>query len=210
MYSREEWNKIYESHWSDAPWMSQICTKNHLKVLDRFFTDVSGKRLLDYGCGNGLIAYHYYERGAIVDMVDISDSLVEWLKTRYTEKDIRIFQAATPQDLFINDIKYNIIIANSLIHHIRPDLWTSFLKGFADLLEPGGLLLLSGWDKSDDIAQTYLAPYTQKKTWPISSINENEIVGQLFEVVEEVVEPLELKHFFVNNRIFRYFVFKKK
>jgi 2-polyprenyl-3-methyl-5-hydroxy-6-metoxy-1,4-benzoquinol methylase len=208
MYSREEWNKIYEIHWNDAPWMSQICANNHLKVLDRFLTDVKGKRLLDYGCGNGLIAYHYYEKGAIVDMADISDNLVNWLKKRYTEKSIRIFQAATPQDLFIN--KYDIIIANSIIHHIRPDLWTSFLKGFADLLEPGGLLLISGWDKSEEIGQTHWAPYAQKMTWPISSLKDRDIVNVKFEIVEEVVEPIELTSFFTQSKIFTYFVFKKK
>lgn len=208
MYSREEWNKIYEIHWSDAPWMSQICAKKHLKVLDRFLSDVKGKRFLDYGCGNGIIAYHYFERGAIVDMADISDNLVKWLKAQYTEKSIRIFQAATPQDLFIN--KYDIIIANSLMHHIIPDLWISFMKGFADLLEPGGLLLLSGWDKSDDIAQTHWAPYTQRTTWPISSIKNIGIVKHAFDLVEEVVEPLELTEYFTNNRMFKYFVFRKK
>ena len=57
MYSREEWDDIYKAHLYDAPWMSEICAEGHIEFLKQFLPNVKAKRLLDYGCGNGLIAY---------------------------------------------------------------------------------------------------------------------------------------------------------
>lgn len=210
MYSRQEWDDIYKIHMDDAPWMSKICAEGHIAVLDKFLPDVKGKRLLDYGCGNGLIAYHFFQEGAIVELADISDSLVEWLKKKYEREGIKVFQAATPQDIDDDNGLYDIIIANSLLHHVQPELWTNFLKGFANLLEPSGLLLLSGWDETDDIAKVRVAPYTKKTTWPITNIGKNIESTRHFEIIEELVHGVGLPGFFDKSKMFKYYVLKKK
>lgn len=210
MYSREEWDDIYKAHIDDAPWMSKICTEGHIAFLDQYLPDVQGKRLLDYGCGNGLIAYHYSQKGAIVELADISDSLVDWLKEKYSKEGFKIFQCATPQDIDDDDGLYDIIIANSLFHHVQPELWTSFLKGFANLLVPKGLLLLSGWDESDDFAKVRVALYTKKTTWPITNIGRNIESTRQFDIIDEKVHGVGLPGFFENNKMFKYYVLKKR
>jgi|GEM_PF-6320278 len=210
MYSREEWDDIYKIHMNDAPWMSEICAKGHIAYLDKYLPDVKGKKFLDYGCGNGLIAFHFFQRGALVDMADISDSLVVWLRKKYKKDGINIYQVATPQDIDEKNGNYDIIIANSLFHHIHPELWTNFLKGFANLLKRHGLLLISGWDESDEFAKMRIAPYTQKTTWPITNIRENIQRTHQFDIITEEVREIELLGFFKNNKIFKYYVLKKK
>lgn len=210
MYSREEWDDIYKAHIDDAPWMSKICAEGHIAFLDQYLPDVHGKRLLDYGCGNGLIAYHYSQKGAIVELADISDSLVDWLKEKYAKEGFKIFQCATPQDIDDDDKLYDIIIANSLFHHVQPELWTSFLKGFANLLVPKGLLLLSGWDESDDFAKVRVAQYTQKTTWPITNIGRNIESTRQFDIIDEKVHGVGLPGYFEKIKMFKYYVLKKK
>lgn len=210
MYSKEEWDDIYKKHMDDAPWMSEICAEGHIAFLEQYLPDVKGKRLLDYGCGNGLIAYHFYKKGAIVELADISDSLVDWLKDKYRKEGFKIFQCATPQDIDDNNRLYDIIIANSVFHHVQPELWTTFLKGFANILKPDGLLLLSGWDASDDIAKVRIAPYTKKTTWPITNIGLNiEHTGR-FNIIAEKVHAVGLPGYFEKSKMFKYYVLKKK
>lgn len=210
MYSREEWNDIYKIHMKDAPWMSKVCAEGHLAYLDRYLNDVNGKRLLDYGCGHGLIAYHYYQKGATVELADISDVLVNQLKKKYKKEGFKIHLVSTPQDIDEDKGQYDIIIANALFHHIQPELWTSFLKGFAQLLKTEGILLLSGWDDSEFIAKTHRAPFTQKPTWSISSIGKNIRCTHRFDIIAEEVHDLELDGYFINNKKFKYYVLKKK
>ena len=210
MYSKQEWDDIYKFHFYDAPWMSESCAKEHLVYLDRYLPEVREKKILDYGCGNGLIAYHFFKKGAIVDLVDISDNLVTWLKDRYTKVGINnIFRVSTPQDIDNDNNMYDIIIANSLFHHIQPELWTNFLKGFAELLKPDGLLVLSGWDETEAFAKNKEAPYTKKVTWPISKIDQNIKLSHRFSIVNEEVHPIRLPEFFKSDKIFKYYVLKK-
>jgi len=210
MYSREEWDDIYKNHLFDAPWMSEICAQGHIDFLKEFLPNVKGKKILDYGCGNGLIAYHFYKEGANIELADISDKLVEWLENKYKDEVIKVIQAATPQEIDNGGVPYDYIIANSLFHHVQPDLWTSFLIGFANLLKRGGLLLLSGWDESDDFAKVKVAKYTQKTTWPITTIGNNIKQTNLFEIISEQVHAVGLPGFFKKSKMFKYYVLKKK
>lgn len=210
MYSREEWDDIYKVHLYDAPWMSEICAKGHIDFLKQFLPDVKGKKLLDYGCGNGLIAYYFFQKGAVVELADISDNLVDWLKEKYGKDGIKVIQVATPQDIDDEEELYDIIIANSLFHHLQPELWTNFLKGFASLLKHDGLLLLSGWDESDEFAKAKVAKYTRKTTWPITNIGENIIRTHQFEIIAEQVHAVGLPGFFEKSKMFKYYVLKKK
>ena len=77
-------------------------------------------------------------------------------------------------------------------------------------MEPSGLLLLSGWDETDDIAKVRVAPYTKKTTWPITNIGKNIESTRHFEIIEELVHGVGLPGFFDKSKMFKYYVLKKK
>ena len=212
MYNRNIWNEIYAVHFKDAPWMSNECVEGHLTVMERFITDVRDKRFLDYGCGNGRIAYHFYHKGARIVLADSSDTLVEWLKKEYAEDGIEVLTAATPQDLPDAPAKrFDYIVASSLMHHIQPELWMSFMKGFTHLLKHNGILIISGWDESDDLIMSRrIAPFTKNTTWPINSLIQTIKRIRQLELVANELHDMALPSSFTSNRKFRYYVLKKK
>ena len=53
--------------------------------LDRLVGDVTGKELLDAGCGEGYLSRRYAEKGAIVTGVDISSRLIDFCKLHAME-----------------------------------------------------------------------------------------------------------------------------
>ena len=211
MYSKDFWNNIYKVHITDAPWMSEACANNQLEFMEQYLGDVKGKRFLDYGCGNGQVAYHFHKKGAKLVLADISDDLIEWLKQQYNNESITIIQAATPQDIPDDEGLYDIITANCLFHHIQPELWTSFLKGFAELMKPDALLIISGWDETDEIIEKEkIAAFTHYPAWPITSLRKNIDKTNKFDVLADYLKLMELPGYFNISRKFRYYTLKRR
>ncbi len=212
MYSKEFWNNVYKFHMKDAPWMSDSCVQNQIDFIEQNLHEIKGKRLLDYGCGDAQVSYYFYQKGAIIDLADISDNLISWLKTKYKEhNDIRIFQVATPQDLPDDNGLYDIIIANCIFHHIQPELWNSFLKGFSNILNKGGFLVISGWDESDDfLKKEQIATFTNNKAWPITALKENIDKMKRFDVIVDIIRLMDLPQYFNKSRRFRYYLLRRK
>lgn len=215
MYSKQFWDELYQAHLHDVPWMSDTHTERHLRIMEQCLPFVEGKTLLDYGCGNGKIAYHFYKMGAKVTLADISDTLVAWLKDEYRESNIEILQAATPFDIIrmhpVRKRCYDILIVGAVFHHVQPDLWNSFLIGFSELVKPSGTMVVSGWDGEDVLfSRTNKAPYTHEPTWPIDDLHGLIIENDLFEIVNEIRYQYTLPEFFNENRTFRYYILRRK
>lgn len=221
MYTRAFWDEIYRRHFRDAPWMSNSCVIGHIRNIEKFLSDYKGssfleegireKKLLDYGCGNGKLAYHFYSsRGLHVDLADISDELIKKLNKKYGKFDIGIYDVETPAELQKLGKSYDIIIATSLFHHIVPMLWTQFLTEFASILQPSGLLIISGWDETDEViaADNNTARFTGGRTWPLNPLIENIQQLDVFETIVNRVEDLPVSAF-PRPRKIRYYMLKK-
>lgn len=211
MYTREFWDAIYRQHFYDAPWMSNSCVRAHIANIEKYIPDVDGKAFLDYGCGNGKLAYHFFKKGAFVDLADISDELVKWLKKKYKKYDIGVFDVETPAELRKNGKYYDIIVATSFFHHIEPNLWKDFLLDFAIILSQGGLLVIGGWDESDEIIaeDNNTARFTGQKTWPINGMSSVIESIDEYDIEINILEDLSIDAF-PNPRKMRYFVIKKR
>lgn len=211
MYTREFWDAIYRKHFYDAPWMSNSCVNGHIANIEKYILDFKGKEFLDYGCGNGELAFHFYNKGAHVDLADISDELVNWLKKKYAKYDIGIYNVEKPSEIREEGKIYDIIVVTSLFHHIEPDLWEEFLIGFNEILRPGGLLVIGGWDKTDEVIaeDNNKARFTGQQTWPINDMSA--IIQRIneYRMIVNTIEDLPVEAF-PNPRKIRYFIIKKQ
>lgn len=94
--------------------------------------DLSGARILDAGCGTGMLTMEAAKRGADVLATDISPALVEEAELRFQQVSLKgnvEFKAGDMSDPSLGEFDY-IVAMDSLIHYPLPAIM-SLLEGFA-------------------------------------------------------------------------------
>jgi len=111
-----------------------------LKIIDKL--DLSGKRVLDIGCRDGLFSFAAEKKGAaeIVGIDnDLSKGAVEFLIPHLKSK-VQMHQ------LSVYDIrpekfgKFDMVCFPGVLYHLRYPIWA--LKQIRDVMKPGCILLL--------------------------------------------------------------------
>ena len=209
MYTKAFWDSVYIRHFYDAPWLLEDWTKVGISFARRYINCSFKGRILDYGCGNASVSKVFMKQGCHVDLAEISSKMVEWLNKEFSDYDCNIMEVSTPGEIY-NIYKYDFILAFGVFHHIDPEYWSEFIAAFHRLLYPGGILLINGWDATDNILSLYdmKAPMTREKTWYITNLIESVNLGK-FEVIENSIQEVAI-HPFKNNRTVRCYALMKK
>jgi 2-polyprenyl-6-hydroxyphenyl methylase/3-demethylubiquinone-9 3-methyltransferase len=105
--------------------------------------DVTGRRVLDVGCGGGLMTEEWARRGARTTGLDRAPALLDvarrhaassGLAIRYLDDDLETLAEREAET-------YNVVTAFEVVEHVSdPD---AFVRALARLLAPGGRLYLS-------------------------------------------------------------------
>ena len=103
---------------------------------------LTGLRLLDIGCGGGLIAEPLARLGASVTGLDPSPENIETARLHAEAQALPIdYVIGSSDELAAQERRFECVIALEVIEHV-PDV-AAFLQSCADLTEPGGLVVLS-------------------------------------------------------------------
>ncbi len=110
-------------------------------VVEKLLGDVSGKHLLDAGCGDGIYARKLASRGAIVTGIDGSSEMLSIAKGRSRNANVEYKFVDLTKKLPFPDSSYDVVLANMVLMDIpRVDLTIS---EFARILLDKGFLLFS-------------------------------------------------------------------
>lgn len=104
---------------------------------------VEGKKMLDVGCGGGILTESMAHRGANIEGIDMGEAplRVAQLHALETGLDITYTQASAEQFAEQHAEQYDVISCLEMLEHV-PDP-TSVIKACAAMLKPGGDLFLS-------------------------------------------------------------------
>lgn len=176
----------------------------------RLLPEVAGMRILDAGCGSGWYAEQLLARGARVDAIDASASMVEFARRRLAAN-----QSAARLTLQVADLGSTLPFEDSifggaispLVLHYMSD-WRPALREIRRVLEPGGWLQLSTHHPAADAARLETSDYFATEhvidRWEWVGRVEfyrrplTEIFDSLLEsgfVIEKVVEPVPTEEF---------------
>lgn len=101
-----------------------------------------GLRVLDIGCGGGLVAEPMSRLGADVTGIDASETTVGVAATHAAGQGLNIdYRQITAEDLAASGAQFDVVLALEIIEHVAQP--QAFLTTCAALTRPGGLTILS-------------------------------------------------------------------
>jgi len=124
--------------------------------------DLTGKTIIDYGCGGGLFAewLFLYHNVAEYHGIDISmrsiTSAVQRLGNYQTPKDVYSFQLIDPDEIDFNTPPHEVFFCLSVIQHM-PD--KEYLDKFLDFVNQGKFRTLSLQIRHSDKTEFRAEPY---------------------------------------------------
>ena len=110
--------------------------------IDRH-SPVSGKQLVDVGCGGGILAEAMAQRGATVTGIDMGEAPLSVAKLHQLESGVEVeYFQSTAEDLAANSpASFDIVCCLEMLEHV-PDPG-AVIKACADMAKPGAALYFS-------------------------------------------------------------------
>ena len=126
---RQERERAFHDRWASEVEASELdpirrafCpTTPETTYALRMLGDLSGRRLLDLGCGPGETSAWFAMQGAIVDAVDISPGMIEvarGLAERLEVSDRINFHVAPGESLPFPDAHFDVVFGHDCLHHM--------------------------------------------------------------------------------------------
>jgi ubiquinone biosynthesis O-methyltransferase len=104
--------------------------------------DIKNKKLLDIGCGDGVLSYLFAKEGAKVTGIDYSDIAIEFGKEKIKSKNLDIdFKQGSAYELPYKDNSFDIIVSSDVIEHLE-DV-PKYLSEINRVVKNGGIVVIS-------------------------------------------------------------------
>ncbi len=114
-----------------------------LNYIDEHSNGIAGKRVIDVGCGGGILSESMAQRGATVCGIDMSEPSIEVAKLHLYESNLEVDYQRTTAEAFAEQHphSFDVVTCMELLEHV-PDP-ASVIHACATLVKPGGHLFFS-------------------------------------------------------------------
>ncbi|MGD9842756.1 MAG: bifunctional 2-polyprenyl-6-hydroxyphenol methylase/3-demethylubiquinol 3-O-methyltransferase UbiG [Steroidobacteraceae bacterium] len=137
-------DNIAQHWWDEQGEFQPLHIMNPVRVdyIDQH-TQLTGKRVLDVGCGGGLLCETMAKRGAQVTGIDLGETTIEVATLHALDAglDIRYLRQAVEEQATTHADSYDIITCLEMLEHV-PDP-AAIISSIATLLKPGGHAVFS-------------------------------------------------------------------
>ncbi|MGW6951453.1 class I SAM-dependent methyltransferase [Streptomyces xanthophaeus] len=102
--------------------------------------EVTGRRILDAGCGAGALSAELRDRGAVVTGIDASTGMLALARRRLGD-DVPLHVVDLRDRLPFDDAAFDDVVASLVLHYLED--WGPTLAELRRVLRPGGRLIVS-------------------------------------------------------------------
>jgi 2-polyprenyl-6-hydroxyphenyl methylase/3-demethylubiquinone-9 3-methyltransferase len=114
-----------------------------LDYIDRLAAGLAGKRVLDVGCGGGILSESMAQRGAEVTGIDLSDKALGVAKLHQLESGAKLDYRLISAEALADEMpgRFDVVTCMEMLEHVPSPGET--VKACARLVKPGGLVVFS-------------------------------------------------------------------
>ncbi|ERJ11358.1 class I SAM-dependent methyltransferase [Haloplasma contractile] len=130
---------------------AEIIAKEIIKEISQLVDDTSKYKVIEYGCGTGLISFNLHNYFKDIILIDSSSTMIEVLRHKIKKANVshmtpyKIDLSNNDHEQFNNEV--DLIYSSMVLHHIR-DI-EEILKQFYDLLKKDGYIMIVDLDEED-------------------------------------------------------------
>ena len=154
----EKFNKIAEEWWDPKGKFKPLHNFNPLRIsylkdniiktfnIQKKDKILSGVKILDIGCGGGLLCEPMSRLGAEVFGMDASEKNIEVAKIHAKKSSLNIEYFCSSPEKFKSDLKFDVILNMEIIEHVEDVDF--FLKSCAKFLKKNGIMFVATLNKT--------------------------------------------------------------
>ena len=154
----EKFSKIAEEWWDPKGKFKPLHNFNPLRIsylkeniiksfnLQKKDKILSGVKILDIGCGGGLLCEPMSRLGADVFGMDASEKNIEIAKIHAKKSSLNIEYFCSSPEKFKSDLKFDVILNMEIVEHVEDVDF--FLKSCSKLLKKNGLMFVATINKT--------------------------------------------------------------
>jgi len=150
----------------------------------------AGRRVLEYGCGQGGHAYLLAERGSSVTAIDLSETAIEQAEELARARgleDRTEFRVMNAEALDFGDDTFDVVCGTAIIHHL--DLRKAYAE-IARVLKPDGLAVFM-----EPLGHNPLINLYRRLTPRLRTEDEHPLRLEDFELARSYFEEVEVSYF---------------
>jgi SAM-dependent methyltransferase len=172
--------------------------RKYYRIMDgriRFYEELlisrcPGRRVLEYGCGQGGHAYLLAEEGAFVTAIDLSETAIEQAEKTARARGLSEntdFRVMNAEALDFADDTFDVVCGTAIIHHL--DLHRAYSE-ISRVLKPDGLAVFM-----EPLGHNPLINLYRKLTPRLRTEDEHPLRLEDFELARSFFEEVEVSYF---------------
>ena len=154
----EKFSKIAEEWWNPLGKFKPLHKFNPIRIsyikdniinsfkLKKQEKPLKNLKILDIGCGGGLLSEPICRLGANVTGIDASKKNIQVAKLHAQKSNLKIKYISTSPENFKTNIKFDVILNMEIIEHVEDVSF--FLKSCSSLLKKGGIMFIATINKT--------------------------------------------------------------
>ena len=147
-FSVKDFSDKSSSWWDPESDFSALHQLNPLRMafIEEQVT-LEGMKVLDVGCGGGILAESLCRSGARVTAIDLSQESIAEAQRHSASMSLDIdYRCAQPIDLLQEQQRFAVVVCSEVIEHVQDQ--QAHVREVVDLCEKGGLIILSTINKT--------------------------------------------------------------